>query len=369
MRGQSFSQLWAQFGGAIVLAAIGFFGLCMRAPAPGHNAILLFALFMLPMSLLHARFNYYLAIGVAALGGFAADWLIGCLPSKAPPVMKWALVGALGLLLLVPNITHALLDPAPATPVTPDWKQALDWLRLHTPEPFGNPAAYYQWNGPRPYAGWQYPYPTSAYSIMGWWDYGYWIEAVARRIPVANGTQRNADLAAEFFLAQSEEEGLRILAQCRSRYIVFDNLLPITGDRFFASGQFVALFEYAKSRRIDDYVVEVWSPTSFGWQPQKYYRPAYYRTLLWRMFVGGGKAVNGVEPAIISFQEVPQAGTTRRVLTRLQPAGDRQDGPDGILVGQDPMTSPVPVEGLSSLQQEFLSPRQEVRIYSVPGAS
>src|SRR5262249_39519363 len=142
----------------------------------------------------------------------------------------------------------------------------------------------------------------------------------------------------------------------------------ITGDRFFASGQFVALFEYAKSRRIDDYVVEVWSPTTSGWQPQKYYRPAYYRSMLWRMFAGDGRAVKGVDPAIISFQEVPQAGSIRRVLTRLEPARDRQDG-DGWLVGQDPMTSPIPVESLSRLQREFLSTRREVQIYSVPGVS
>ena len=37
-----------------------------------------------------------------------------------------------------------------------------------------------------------YRYPTSAYSVMAWWDYGYWIVDVARRIPVTNPTQANA---------------------------------------------------------------------------------------------------------------------------------------------------------------------------------
>ena len=68
---------------------------------------------------------------------------------------------------------------------------SMTWLRDHTPPPFTvrPPAAgeeYYYARYPRDGV------PPPDYTVMNWWDHGYWIVQLARRVPVANPTQERA---------------------------------------------------------------------------------------------------------------------------------------------------------------------------------
>jgi dolichyl-diphosphooligosaccharide--protein glycosyltransferase len=58
-----------------------------------------------------------------------------------------------------------------------------------------------------------YDYPDGAYGVLSWWDYGHWITNRAERIPNANPFQQGATSAAEFLLAQNEEEALSTLEE------------------------------------------------------------------------------------------------------------------------------------------------------------
>ena len=66
------------------------------------------------------------------------------------------------------------------------WFEAMEWLRTNTPEPFASPDYYYA----------RYDASESAlrrFTVMNWWDQGYWIMQTARRVPISNPTQSGAN--------------------------------------------------------------------------------------------------------------------------------------------------------------------------------
>jgi dolichyl-diphosphooligosaccharide--protein glycosyltransferase len=105
------------------------------------------------------------------------------------------------------------------------WYNSLEWMQDNTPD---TGLSYY---GPyiRPPRGEPYPYPDTAYGVMSWWDYGFWIETIARRIPNANpfqegigGGEEQRPGAATFFTAESEAEANEIADTLGVKYVVSD---------------------------------------------------------------------------------------------------------------------------------------------------
>ena len=80
----------------------------------------------------------------------------------------------------------------------------------NTPEPVtyanpdGDPLDYY---GQYDRTG-DFEYPEGAYGVLSWWDYGHWITGEGERIANANPFQQNVREAADFLLAQDEEEAI-----------------------------------------------------------------------------------------------------------------------------------------------------------------
>ena len=150
-----------------------------------------------------------------------------------------------------------------------------------TPEPFGDPAFFYARYNRQQY-GPGYRYPPDAYSVMAWWDYGYWIEDLARRIPVTNPAQMNAEVAADFFLSQSEKEATSLLETWRTRYVVVDERLLLwspTG-RLYARRLFGHSSNTRMTHRRDEYFMMAYEPNAEGKpEPKVFYLPAYYRSL------------------------------------------------------------------------------------------
>ncbi|MFQ5996968.1 MAG: STT3 domain-containing protein, partial [Dehalococcoidales bacterium] len=66
------------------------------------------------------------------------------------------------------NIPHSVAT-ASQTHFSPSnaWLNSLTWLKENTPEPFGDPDAYYQLYEPPP-LGEKYKYPETAYGVMSW---------------------------------------------------------------------------------------------------------------------------------------------------------------------------------------------------------
>jgi hypothetical protein len=326
---------------------------------------------------------------VALLTGYAADNLLASGRKTA-----WVAGLCLAGLVFGPNL-YAAINGDVFTGISEDWKETLNWMRTSTPEPFGDPAFFYARYRPQQY-GQDYRYPPSAYSVLAWWDYGYWIEDVARRIPVTNPTQANANVAADFFLAQSEQEASPLLQAWRARYIVVDKRLPLwpTSEEVpeeVMIGDFPAFFEYSQAHKRNDYLLLASVPKAEGKPARKmFYLPAYYQSMAIRLFVFGGQAVDGRNGAIILFLQqktLPQGGSYPEAV-----GAKRYESPQEaiaaeancrnqgcVLVGDNPMVSCVALDALQQLRPAFASTtsvlgfgrsgRKAVQVYEFIGAA
>lgn len=371
-----------QFYGAYFFALLGLLLLAdyiFKRRDLGRSLIFFYGLTTLILSMGQLRMTYYYAIAVALATGYVADSLL-----SAGRKTAWAVGVCLALLVFAPNL-YAVINGDLFTGISDDWKETLHWMRASTPEPFGDPAFFYA-RYPRREYGPDYRYPPGAYSVMAWWDYGYWIVDVARRIPVTNPTQANAPVAADFFLAQSEQEAIPVFKKWRTRYVVVDERLPLwpnSGE--VVIGAFPAFFEYARARRPEDYLQVAFESNAEGKPaPKMFYLPAYYRSMAIRLFVFGGQAVDGRDGAMLlflqrkgSYQEV--VGTKRFASAQEAVVAEAACRDQGcVLVGDNPMVSCVPLDALQQLRPVFASTssvlgfgrsgRKAVQVYEYTGA-
>jgi dolichyl-diphosphooligosaccharide--protein glycosyltransferase len=379
-----------QFYGAYFLALLGLPLLAestLKRSDPGRALIVFWGLTTFVLAMGQLRMTYYYAIAVALLSGYVADGLLGAGRKTA-----WVTAFCLGIFVFAPNLYAAVNgDPSDSIGVSSDWKETLAWMRAYTPEPFGDPAFFYARYSREQY-GPTYRYPPSAYSVMAWWDYGYWIEDVARRIPVTNPGQTNAKVVADFFLSQSEKEAIPLLEKWRTRYVVVDERLPLwpaTGSLLV--GDYPAFFEYSPARRRDDYFLMAYESDAEGKPaPKVFYLPGYYRSLVVRLFVFGGQAVDGRGGAMILFlrpKTPPRPGSHQDVVEtkRFESAQEalaaeaacRNEG--CVLVSDNPMVSCVALEALHQFRPVFSSTtsvigfgnagRKMVQVYEFTGAA
>jgi dolichyl-phosphooligosaccharide-protein glycotransferase len=380
-----------QFYGAYFFALIG---LCLlgeyilKRRDAGRALIFFWGLTTFVLAMGQLRMTYYYAIAVALLTGYAADSLFATGRKTA-----WVIALCLALLVFAPNV-YAGMTGGMFSGLSEDWKETLNWMRVSTPEPFGDPAFFYA-RYPRQQYGPGYRYPAGAYSVMAWWDYGYWIVDVARRIPVTNPTQAHASVAADFFLAQSEQEALPMLQRWRTRYVVLDERLPIWPSERASEGVMIgdypAFFAYSQAHRQSDYLQLAYVSNVDGKPaPKVFYLPAYYRSMAIRLFVFGGQALDGRDGAMILYLQkktFPHGGTyqevagTKRFATAQEAlaaeAGCRDKG--CVMVGDDPVVSCVPLDPLRQLRPVFASTRsvlgfgrsgrKAVQVYEFDGAA
>ena len=377
-----------QFYGAFFFALIGLFLLgdyLLKRRDAGRTLIFFWGLTTFVLAMGQLRMTYYYAIAVALATGFAADSLIASGRKTA-----WTTGACLIVLVFGPNL-YAAINSDVSTGISEDWKETLQWMRTSTPEPFGDPAFFYARYRRRDYPP-DYRYPPSAYSVMAWWDYGYWIVDVARRIPVTNPTQEGASVAADFFLAQSEQEAVPVLRAKRTRYVVVDERLPLwPSEPEVMVGDFPMFFAYSKVHRQSEYLLLGYESNAGGKpRPRMFYLPAYYRSMAIRLFVFGGQAVDGRDGATILFlrqKTFPRGGTYPEIVATKRfesaqealaaEAGCRNEG--CVLVGDSPIVSPVALEPLQQLRPVFASSssvlgfgrrgRKSVQVYEYTGAA
>ncbi len=258
---------------------------------------------------------------------------------------------------------------------TDDWHSALVWMRENTPPPFEDEDYYYA-NYETPSPGEKFQYPETAYGVMSWWDYGYHITYIAKRIPNANPSgQKGAPWAARFFTAQDEAEGSDLLDKYGSKYIVIDDLMSTgqfvrVGDQeVLTSWKFYAMAIIADRAESDFYEVVY---TQQG-QPVRVYYPAYYRAMVSRLYNFGAEEWDPDEAAraderhrirAMTFrtQKDRQGNTIKIALSEeffdsysaAQSFVD--DNPEYRLVGTDPLVSPVPLEALEQFELVYKSP-------------
>ncbi len=376
---------WKQFSGVYVLSVVGLFLLAevtLKRPVKGASLLFFWGLITFLLAMGQIRMTYYFAVAAALLSGYVVVRIWESRPTGGEGRRAiWVLSVVLVCGLFVPNVATALEEGEQPRGISADWHQALDWLRNSTPEPFGNAAFYYS-KYPRDYRA-----PREAYSLMAWWDYGYWIEAVARRVPVSNPTQVNAGLAASFFLAQTEDEAMVILRKAQARYVVINAELPLLSDANKTSGEYPDFFAWDRSKRLEDYFLVALEPAEDGKvAPRLMYRPNYYRSMAVRLFLHGPAGIEKPNGVAVAYFEKKQnsSGESYRVLGNLRRfdsyeegvAAERQCQSEGcVLLGDNPQLSCVPLPPMRRFRQVFGSEtrilgtgsntRSAIQIYSL----
>jgi len=232
------------------------------------------------------------------------------------------------------------------------WYSSLLWLKDNSPDPFGDPDFYYElYETP-------FHYPESAYGVMTWWDYGYFITQIAHRIPNANPGQAGAVQAGKFFTAQNESSAQEVVEQYNldSKYVVIDYAMAVT--------KFYAMVEWAGGNVSEFYEV-YYQQTNEGMRGGILYYPAYYQSTVARLYNFDGKAVVPTGSIVISYnEEEAAAGEKYKLITNLWSFPTYEEAEAYVasqtsgnyrIVSYSPFISPMPLEELNSYELVYSS--------------
>jgi oligosaccharyl transferase (archaeosortase A-associated) len=364
------TQPWVFFRTGFFIAVIALvpFGMrILRERRPGDVLLILFVLVTLAATIGQNRFGYYFVVGCAVLGGWLAtvilDWGgVAHAGNRTPePKTRMPLARDLAVIavaggMFAPNLAPSLLLAERTSSFPVYWRDAMAWLATHTPVPFaqsGHGDDYY-------FARYAPSSPAIAdYTVMNWWDQGYWITQSARRVPVSNPTQERAPTSGRFYSETDEGRALDLLRDAACRYVLSDWELPF---RKLADGTIMGRFQnvvdWASGTHADYYEV-LYRRQSGGWTPVWTFREPYYRSMAFRLSVlGGAGAVPANSTAVIivadrvdgrglQFREIvsEQTYVTFAAAQRALAAA----GSSASIVGLDPWRVAFPVEPLQSL--------------------
>jgi asparagine N-glycosylation enzyme membrane subunit Stt3 len=258
---------------------------------------------------------------------------------------------AIFFLVFFPNIGRVEALAGQQYIMTRGWYNSMLWLKDNSPEPFGDPEFYYELYPPRE----EFEYPETAYSVMSWWDYGYFIMQIAHRIPNANPGQAGAVQAGKFFTAQNESSANQVADELGVKYVVIDNAMATT--------KFYAMVDWAGGN-LSEFYDFYYQQTQDGEQWGILYYPAYYNSTVARLYNFDGKAVNSTESIVISYEvktisgggsynEITNGWTFPTYEAAEAYVGNQTSG-NYRIVGYDPLSSPMSIEALDSY--EFVYP-------------
>jgi oligosaccharyl transferase (archaeosortase A-associated) len=379
------AQPWLFFRTGFYVGAIALVPLAIRVWRLRRAAdllILVFTASVFVATIWQNRFGYYLVAACAVVGGWLAttilDW--GGVPhahDQTPtpwtrlPLAREAAVIAVAGGIFAPNLTPSLLaERSGSFPAY--WRDAMMWMRTHMPPAFlhasGPGDDYY-------YARYPPTVPPPEYSVMNWWDQGYWITQVARRVPVANPTQERAQISARFYAEIDEARARTLLDAERSRFVVADWELPF---RKLADGtimgRFQSVLEWAGVAHAEYYEI-FYRREGVQWTPVWIFHERYYRSMTFRLSVlGGGAATPAGSSTVITVADRIDAGGLRfrellseRTYPTYEAAQDAvASTPSARIVGLDPWLAAFPVEPLRTLVEVHASRTPEQKPVETP---
>jgi dolichyl-diphosphooligosaccharide--protein glycosyltransferase len=235
------------------------------------------------------------------------------------------------------------------------WYNSTSWLKDNSPEPFVDPNFYYELYPPAN----EFEYPETAYGVMSWWDYGYFIMQIGHRIPNANPGQAGAPEAGRFFTAQNETSASMLADELGSKYVMIDNAM--------VTGKFYAMAEWA-GRNVSEFYEVYYVPAEQGGQWATLFYPAYYQSMVVRLYNFDGKAVTPATNSsiVISYEEkVATGGQKYKEITWGQSFSSYEDAWAYLasqtsgnyrIVGTSASTSAVPLEALANYERVYPAP-------------
>jgi dolichyl-phosphooligosaccharide-protein glycotransferase len=265
-RGWSTEMAWMTFNYGLLLILGGILVMIYKNTRDEHPEqvfALVWSLIMLASTIQHVRYEYYLAINIALLSGVCVSFTFektkpeiqrlldrfrgstAIIKSESSPEIstdtgkkqkkgqkkhsETSPLNYIAIAILVMILGTAILfvttsamfsyTNASGSPnrMNPDWKESLEWMDKGTPDTGVNYLTIFDQKSFR--------YPSEAYGVMSWWDYGHLITYIAKRIPNANPFQQGVagDVgAAAYFMSTSEDRANSMLDTLGTRYIITD---------------------------------------------------------------------------------------------------------------------------------------------------
>jgi oligosaccharyl transferase (archaeosortase A-associated) len=376
----SWSLAWGNFTTSFFLIFISLgilLYLVIKRSETDKTLFVVWSLVMLAATLSMRRFAYYFSINVALLAAYLS-WLIlefsgfkklvvehTRVPEETKKKAKQKRGGGsssaasrfgMGLgvivvffLVFFPNIGKAINTASQAFFAPTDaWCESLNWLKDNTSDPFGNPDFYYELHKSPP-PGKNYDYPETAYGVTAWWDYGYWITRIGRRIPTSNpGTGHRGEAA--IFTAQDETSANEILDQWGSKYVIVDNAIAKV-----IGGKFQALATLSGSS-LDKFCGLYYQLQENTLKPVILFYPEYYRSFVVRLYNFNGDNVIPKSSMVISYEvKATSDGQSYKQVTDVKAFGSYQEAQAYVtsqksdnfrIISDNPYVSPVPLPAL-----------------------
>ena len=265
MSSWSFDLAASSFNIGLLLALGGFAVLVWKIihdKSPVALFVLIWSLFMFLATVAHIRWEYFFAVNVALLSAVCVSWAISfagtevaklfgkkhqpdseqkgkkgkkSVPSAAekPDVLKIGVLTVVIILALVftgisgVNAVQSASAYGEIGVTEKDWIEATEWLVDGTPETGIDYYELYKREG--------FSYPSEAYGIMSWWDYGHYITTIGERIPNSNPFQAGVSGtygAAQVLTSTDENAVVQKLNHLRTKYVMTD--YQMAGSKFGA---------------------------------------------------------------------------------------------------------------------------------------
>jgi oligosaccharyl transferase (archaeosortase A-associated) len=332
----TFQVAWGYFTTSFFISFVSFgmlIYLVIKEKSADKTLFLVWGIIMLIAVLGQRRFAYYYAVSAALLTGYFSWKMLDIAglrklltkPKEVVEAVKkfkkrkkktrekakprtfmqprgaWVRVIVVGIviffLVFFPNIPQVkALGSTPNFIMNEGWYSSCLWLKDNSPEPFDDPDFYYELYPPKD----EFEYPETAYGVMSWWDYGYFIMQIGHRIPNANPGQAGAARAGQFFTAQNESSANELADKFGSKYVMIDFAMT--------TGKFYAMVDWAGGS-VDEFYYVYYAPISnVALQPVYLYYPAYYNSTVARLYNFDGKAVGPSEDSSLAISYEPIGG-------------------------------------------------------------
>jgi oligosaccharyl transferase (archaeosortase A-associated) len=327
-----------RFHFGLLLMAAGLILLGQRLKeqnAPDQLFVFTWSVLLIITTIAHSRFEYYFVVPFVLLSALAVDALIAWswpevrqvlhkestevkpakkkkgTASKGPVYSVKSLlfflgaVAVIGFVVLSSGNDYSVMHGSPKdSVVSPEWREALEWLHEHSRDPGVGYLDRYEE---------AFTYPAEAYGVMCWWDYGHWVTAIAQRIPTTNPFQSNVigrGGAAPYFVAQTEGEADGILGEAGACYVITDNrmaasLLPTIAtwdDPAQGMAPYCKQFAYTPPGESTPVVVTL-------------YDDAFFHTMLIRLHLQDGSMTEASDTLCVEYRDGTAASSGYPVIT------------------------------------------------------
>jgi oligosaccharyl transferase (archaeosortase A-associated) len=351
-RSWTFVDAWGAFNYGLILMALGFAVMIYQLWKDNreeHLLILIWSVIALFATIQHVRYEYYMAANIAILGAIGVGFVftycwkdVKALFVKSPPpeakeaetkpksplkkrkeaqkakkpktnyvnVILFTIVLILSALFVVTSVNMEYqVGTGGAIHMNPDWRESLEWMNAHTPDPGID---YY-----KEYSAENFTYPSQSYGVMSWWDYGHMITFIAKRIPNANPFQEGAggpNSSSTFFVTQSEDTANGVLDALGTKYVITD--IEMDTQKFWAMATWYNSTLGASPYQQPFLVPSQSDPNSL--ELATLYTPAYYQTTVSRLHNFDGSLTDAGQVYYIQYTLPEAANQPYPVITGVQ---------------------------------------------------